>query len=242
MTQTIAYITKSFINLFYPLHCAVCKKILGSENEFGVCDFCRGQIRQNPRPYCGICGRSLKDNEKLCAECRRSKFYFTRAHSAYLYEGVIKELIHKFKYNKKLYLSGMLSSLMADFIKADLRILDGIDAITYVPLSSHRLRTRGFNQAKVLASHLAREFGLPLSDTLKKLRSTRNQNELSRDDRLVNLRGSFRMIGNADILKGQRVLLIDDVMTTGATLDECSKTLLGGGACEVSCLTLARGL
>jgi ComF family protein len=242
MTQAIVSITKSFINLFYPLHCAACKKSLDPGNEFGVCDFCRGQIRQNPRPYCGLCGRSLKDNKKLCAECRRSKFYFTKAHSAYLYEGVLKELIHKFKYNRKLYLARMLSSLMADFIKENLKILDGIDTITYVPLSSRRLRTRGFDQAKVLASHLAMKFGVPLSDTLKKLKSTRNQNELSRDDRLVNLKGAFRMINNTDFLKGQRVLLIDDVMTTGTTLDECSKILLDGGAGKVSCLTLARGL
>jgi ComF family protein len=112
--------------------------------------------------------------------------------------------------------------------------------ITSVPLRNGRLVERGFNQSRVLACEISKEFGIPFSEILSKSKNTRHQNELSREERLVNLEGSFKANpGNA--LRGAKVLLIDDVMTTGATLNECSKVLLHSGAKVVRCFTLARG-
>ncbi len=130
---------------------------------------------------------------------------------------------------------------MTDFIKENPKILDGIDTITFVPLTGRRLREREFNQSMVLAKILSREFGLPLREALVKTNSTKPQNELTRAERLINLKGVFKVKFGSRI-KNSGMLLIDDVMTTGATLSECSKTLLDGGASKVNCLTLARGI
>ena len=217
MAQTITAIAKSFINLLYPLHCAGCGKALDSHNQLSLCGHCKSAIRLNPRP----------------PECG--------AYSACLYDGVLKELVHLFKYSGKLSLTKALQELMIDFVKETPEIIQGIDMITFIPLQTRRLRERGFNQSEVLAFNIAKELGLSLKGLLEKTISTRHQNELSREDRLINLKGAFR-IKNGVSIKGLQILLIDDVMTTGATLSECAKVLGKNGAKAVRCLTLARGL
>lgn len=217
MSQTITAIAKSFINLLYPLHCAGCGKALDSHSQMNLCGHCKSAIRPNPRP----------------AEYG--------AYSACLYDGVLKELIHLFKYSGKLSLAKTLSELMVDFVKDTPEIIQGIDMITFVPLQKGRLSQRGFNQSGELASNIAKALGRPLKDLLEKTLSTRHQNELSREDRLTNLKGAFRIKKDVSI-KGLQILLIDDVMTTGATLSECAKVLTRGGAKAVRCLTLARGI
>ncbi len=223
--MTIRTITKNFLNLIYPTRCYACKIDLDPTHETGLCDLCRSRIRRNPRTY---------------RTDRRS--YFAAAYSAYLYEDVLKELIHLYKYNGKVAIGRILAGMMIDFMDPERGILDGIDLITFVPLQNARLRERGFNQSRILAFHISNSSGIKLSDILEKTRRTRHQNELLRDDRLSNLKGAFRVKKNTDSIAGLRVLLIDDVMTTGATLNECSKVLSEAGAREIKCLTLARGL
>jgi len=210
-------------------------------DEIRVCGRCASKIKNNPRPYCQSCGRSLTDPELLCPDCQREKFYFKRAYSACLHEGVLKELIHIFKYKGRAALGSILSRLMIDFIRDNDSLLHGIDAITFVPRKDGRFRSRDFNQSEVLAYNISQEFGIPLMNTLKKTRTTRPQNELSREKRLTNLKGTIS-VKDGDAMKEMTFLLIDDVMTTGATLNESSKALLSGGAREVRCLTLSRGL
>ncbi|MFA4980995.1 MAG: ComF family protein [Candidatus Omnitrophota bacterium] len=241
MTQAIVTIAKNFMNLLYPMRCYACGKDLEALNKYGVCDDCVSRIRKNPAPFCRICGRPVEKSSCLCAECKRSAPFFDRAYSAYLYEGVLKELIHKFKYNGKIRLSRILSKHTADFIEDNGDIVKDIDIITCVPLQNNRLRERGFNQSRILAFNISERAGIPFADTLEKRVSTRHQNELSRDERLSNLKGAFAVRAEADIY-GLAVLLIDDVMTTGATLSECSRALRDAGAKEVRCLTLARGV
>jgi competence protein ComFC len=130
---------------------------------------------------------------------------------------------------------------MIEFVKVNPEIISGIDVITFVPLDKRSLHQRGFNQSKVLASTISKEFGLMLTDTLDKIRLTKHQNTLTRSQRLVNLKDAFR-VRDKIAVKGLNILLIDDVLTTGSTLKECSRALLGGGAKSVRCLTLAKGL
>lgn len=242
MKRAIVTIAKGFINLIYPLHCANCRTYLDTSNETGLCGLCMADIRRNPKPHCISCGRPVDEAFKACPECRKTKFHFKSAHSAYVYDGALKELIHAFKYKGMLSLSATLSGLMTDFIKENGAILEDIDVITFVPLDGRRLRERGFNQSKVIAARIAQDAGIGLVGTiLEKSHTTRHQNELSRDERLTNLKGAFKVRRDAKV-KDLRILLIDDVMTTGSTLSECSKTLLDGGARSVRCLTLARGI
>ncbi len=170
--------------------------------------------------------------------------YFSSAYSACLYEGSLKELIHKYKYNNRRMLSDTFAGIMLDFIKENPDAVEGIDAITFVPLHRKRALARGFNQSELLASLIGKALGIPLTGCLEKTRLTKNQNELSREDRLINLKGAFRMKRNieTDIVEGSDILIIDDVMTTGTTLNEMSRVLMNRGASRVRCLTLARGL
>lgn len=241
MAQTITIITKNLINLLYPLHCAACKAALDPLNESGLCSFCENQIKRTLKPYCTLCGRSMHATGELCAECKRRSFSFDRAWSACLYEGVLKEVIHLFKYRGRLALSGILCKRIVAFIKDNREIIDGIDHITFVPLYNGWLNEREYNHSGILAAAISAEFTIPISRAVEKTLRTRRQNELSRDERLTNLEGAFRVKDNVR-LDGSKLLLIDDVMTTGATLDECAEALKSAGAEEVRCLTLARGL
>jgi ComF family protein len=220
--QELKAFAKNFINLFYPLHCMSCNSQLDALNESRLCDKCGASIKPNAMPPFELETTGVM------------------AYSAAIYEGTMKELIHSFKYKGKLTLTRTFIKLMADHIKENPEILD-VDLITAVPLHRSRLMRREFNQSLVLANKLAREFSLPAKDALKKTKKTKYQNELSKSERLTNLKGAFRVRDNNDI-SGKDILLVDDVMTTGATLNECADTLLAGGAGSVKCFTLARGI
>lgn len=239
--MSIASIAKSFLNIVYPLHCASCKKPLDPENSSAVCCHCIGSVKRNPEPYCVHCGRSVEIAGCACDSCVENKPVFSMAYSAYLYEGVLKELVHQFKYGGKLALGRDLSGLLSDFLYDHPEILEDVAAVTFVPIASDRLIKRGFNQSKILAKHISDSYGIPLVDCIRKIKTTKNQNELARDERLENLKGAFSA-GKGPGLSGLTILVVDDIMTTGATLNECAKALVKSGAAGVRCLTLARGL
>jgi ComF family protein len=188
--------------------------------------------------------QGIQGPEDVCRECLKMRPYFDSAYSACLYEGPLKELIHKFKYGNRRMLSGVFTSIMLDFIKDIPEIIEGIDAITFVPLHKKRALARGLNQSELLAGLVGKELGMTVINCLEKPRATKNQNELSREERLVNLENAFRVKPDieANTVEGADMLIIDDVMTTGATLNEASRALKLRGAGTVRCLTLARGI
>lgn len=215
-------LAKNFINLFYPLHCLGCNKQLDAMDRFSLCGQCIASIKHNAMPPLDLETPSVM------------------VYSACLYEGTLKELIHSFKYKGKITLANILSKFMIDYIKENPEITN-VAIITAVPLHRSRLMEREFNQSLILANKIGKALNLPVKNTLEKTRKTKYQNELPKNERLINLKDAFRVCAGADI-KGKAVLLIDDVMTTGATLDECARILLSGGADNVICFTLARGI
>jgi competence protein ComFC len=231
------------LNTVFPLTCLACKERLTKSSVDGlICGKCWEKIRKNKPPFCHSCGRGLmgKDLHKsLCPSCRKTRFHFDRAFSPCVYDGVIKELIHAFKYRDKKYLGAPLSRLMTEFIKEFEIPVDFTDLIVPVPLHAGRLREREFNQAAVLAENIAQEFGKTASHgLLERTRATSTQTQLDTLTRLENVRGSFRVPPSAD-LRGKRVLLVDDVMTTGATSSEAALALKQAGAHVVFVLSLA---
>lgn len=238
--MTIASLAKNLVNLVYPLHCAVCQKALDPEAEAPVCSYCLTLIRRTPEPHCVSCGKPADTTGCVCDDCLSDPPAFSFARSACIYDGAMKELIHQFKYRGKLSLAVTLSDIMACYLKDNDHLIKGVDRIIFVPIGSDRLRKRGFNQSKVIAQHMSEIFAIPLDDCLEKCSHTKSQNELSREDRLANLKGSFRIKKGAS-LQGLTMLMVDDVMTTGATLGECAKVLKSAGAAEIRCITLARG-
>ena len=235
---------EGIINIIYPKICLSCRRPLKEKSGVDnfVCNVCYSQIKRNLPPFCACCGRHLEKKQfarNLCPDCIRARPHFDRAFSPCVYDGVIKELIHQFKYNSKDYLGTTLSRFMVDFIKEYDFPMEHLDAIVPVPLHKIRLREREFNQAQILSNHLAREFKKDLVEKcLMRRRYTRTQTELEPHQRLVNVKGSFSVI-NEKYIKGKNILLVDDVLTTGATSSEAASTLKEAGAHIVFVLTLA---
>jgi ComF family protein len=237
-------LVKGLVDIVYPRVCLVCKtrlKGIASIDSL-ICAQCWDKIKKNPPPFCHSCGRHLdgKNSVKnICLKCVRKKFHFDRAFSPCLYEGVIKELIHEFKYNGKDYLGQTLSRLMVEFIKEYALPMDYLDLIVPVPLHKVRLREREFNQARILSEHIARQFDKKMLDNaLIRSRHTKTQTELEETSRFLNVQNSFSMVRN-DSVKGANILLVDDVLTTAATASEAAYALKKSGANIVFVLTLA---
>lgn len=230
-------------DIIYPRVCLACKnKITESSVDKLICPACWSKIRKNLPPFCHRCGRQLKPpylTKNICSKCLKKDLHFDRAFSPCIYEGTTKELIHSFKYNNRDHLGQALSNLMVEFIKEYNLAIDVIDYIVPVPLYKTRLREREFNQAQVLSKHIAEEFDKKTSqDILIRNRYTKTQTELETTERYKNVKGSFT-VQNEQLIKDKNILLIDDVLTTGATTSEASFALKLAGANIVFVLTLA---
>ncbi|MFA5411169.1 MAG: ComF family protein [Candidatus Omnitrophota bacterium] len=231
-------------DLIYPKTCAACKKRLSDKSCVAglICRECWGKIKRNLPPFCFRCGRHLEArnfSKNICPDCVKKALHFDRAFSPCRYEGVAKALIHELKYKNKDYLAEALSSLMIEFIREYRLPMDYLDFIVPVPLHKTRLREREFNQAEVLSKYIAAEFKKDLlPGALNRLRLTRTQTELAHHERFLNVKGSFSAAKGTEI-KGKNILLIDDVLTTGATSSEAAYALKDAGAGVVFVLTLA---
>jgi ComF family protein len=231
------------VDIVYPKTCLACKNKLESASiDNLICAQCWAKIKRNAPPFCHSCGRHLEKSnftKNVCPSCLKAKLHFDRAFSPCAYTGVIKELIHAFKYNNRDYLGLPLSRLMIEFIREYNLPMGYLDFIIPIPLHKTRLREREFNQAQILAKFIAGEFKKEvLSDALLRLRHTKTQTDLETEERLLNVKGSFSVTNNKGI-KGKSILLVDDVLTTGATSSEAAYALKGAGANIVFVLTLA---
>jgi ComF family protein len=161
------------------------------------------------------------------------------ARAAALYEGAIRDLIHRLKYDGKVQVRRPLALLMAQRL-AGFADHDSSDLLLPVPLHLKRIRERGFNQAILLGELLAREWKIPFERSLlRRIRWTEPQVNLAAGERAANVRGAFA-VGDPSVVKGRRVILVDDVLTTGSTVSECSRVLKRAGAVEVFVATVAR--
>ncbi len=234
---------QTLLEIIYPKKCHGCKsRIRTDSTQDLVCGDCWSKIKVNPPPFCSHCGRHLdtkRIKKNICPECVKNQLHFDRAFSPCQYDGVLRDLIHEFKYKGKDYLSGPLSRLMTDFIETYDFPIGDIDQIVPIPLYKSRLREREFNQAQILGSLIAQKFDRELN-SISLVRSSwkRTQTDLKKDQRRRNVLGNFS-IKNSSGLKNKNILLIDDVLTTGATCSEAASVLKKAGAGIVFVLTLA---
>ena len=228
---------------FLPPQCPCCEKF-SEEGKQGFCSNCLSQIRWIEPPFCSICGIPFISREvetHPCGACVTHRKYFTIARALGAFEGSLQEAIHRWKYEGKTYLTPFFADWMAEGLNRHWEP-GSLNLLIPVPLHTRRLRERGFNQALLLVRELSRRTGIPYRKSiLQKKKSTIPQVNLSGVEREKELRGTFHVIGKEE-LSGLSVLLIDDVYTTGATVNECSKVLLRGGAKKVDVLTLAHVL
>lgn len=233
----------SFLDLLLPATCSYCRSSVGSSPAPFFCLQCWSDLAPLQGALCPNCGRPFGSPEAvaqspdhLCRSCREHATYFDQALAAGLFEGPLREAIHIFKYRPLRALGRPLGSWMA----GQIRLVHPLDCAMPVPLHTTRLRMRGFNQALLLADIVSRSLSLALDyDNLVRTRPTRPQVELTGPERSQNVRGAFALKRPGDVA-GRRILLVDDVFTTGATLDECSRVLKQAGARSVTALTLAR--
>ena len=233
---------ESVLSLLAPPKCASCGKVLSQENVF--CESCNNTFRLVEEPFCSICGLPFKTrvgSNHLCASCRNEPVWFDRARAMFVYEGAVRKAIHRFKYHAGLFQARTLGEMLANVV-GDLSASSSWDLITPVPLHETKLRQRGFNQALLLSKYAARRVGISLEvETLRRTRLTRPQVELSGTERLKNVRNAFKVV-SPEVFDNRRVLLVDDVFTTGATLRECARVLKKAGASRVDAVTLARSV
>ena len=207
---------------------------------------------------CVCCSRLFEGAEAAqgefcgpCAECTRLRPAFLCAVAPVKAAGAVREVVHAFKYEGRRHLCKLLADWMQEAL-ADPRLRNPpVEAWVPVPLHRSRLRTRGFNQAGLLAAELGRRTGVEVWDVLERVRSTGSQAQLGRDERLGNLRGAFQLkrsrlgadavSSEAASIAGRHIVLVDDVLTTGATLDACTRALLAAAPGSVRALTVARG-
>lgn len=230
-------------DLIYPNLCLACeKKVETAQSRDSICVACWEKIEKNIPPFCATCGRHL-DTEAIlkntCPHCLNEKFHFDRAFSPCTYTGITKKLIHEFKYNGKDYLKKPLASMLNTFIREYNLPIEHLDFIVPVPLHQSRQREREFNQAQLLGQQVADEFKKNLlGDILIRNKATKTQTELSLEERRKNVAESF-LVTRPDLIKDANLLLIDDVLTTGATSNEAAKSLKNAGARMVLLMTLA---
>jgi ComF family protein len=237
-------------NFFYPPRCAGCDARMPLETSRRVCGGCVAKLDRIDGPICSVCGIPLESfnsgADGWCETCAKSPPHFGLARAIVRYRPggdedtqLVASLIRRHKYGPDQSLSHALAECLGDPLP--LRGGD-YDVVIPVPLHPARLRWRGFNQAAMLAEHIARDFDRPLDvRTLARRRPTPPQTSQDSRQRRLNVRQAFA-VTHSKRVANRRILLVDDVMTTGATADECARTLLAAGARRVDVMTLARAV
>lgn len=218
--------------LFEGNTCVSCGADLYSTEHF--CEHCLDELPFNAGYVCSKCGRAIKEDYPVCLECKADMPSYDEARSAFRYEGEMIRLIRKFKTGGK-YLAEVFADSMLRFVHSD---FSDADCLVYVPMTESAEKKRGYNQSRLLAEKISEKTKLPIKDALQKTRETAAQKELTRRERVQNLRGSFHLTARK-IFQGKKVILIDDVMTTGATSSEIARVLRGAGAKKIWLLTIA---
>lgn len=228
--------------MLYPRRCIGCGETAPSSFHY-ICWECWSDSARVEPPFCSLCGDPIAgtvDHDFICYACSAEKPAFNGARSAARYDGVVGEALRQLKYEQALWLAPDLATLLHNCIRAEYPN-QVFDLLVPVPLHPVRKRTRNYNQSAVLAQELARQIKHKNHpELLKRVRPTISQTNLTAKARLSNVSQAFQHRKKAR-LAGKNVLLVDDVMTTGATVNACAKALKKGGAASVYVITAARG-
>ncbi len=242
----IVGLKKALLDLIFPPRCPLCDGFIeDTSNAYEGTDFCTDCVesfKSIDTPHCTVCWVPMKgseDKNPICGACMKKRPVYTEAAAPFLYEGLIADAVHQLKYAKKTHLAPSLGSFLASFAEGWITHKSGMIAMP-VPLHPKRLRERGFNQSLLLARRVAKDLKLELDYlSLRRIRHTSPQMTLGVRERHENVKEAFEVVAR-DKCKGRTILLIDDVATTGTTLNECAKALKEAGASEIFCLTLAK--
>jgi ComF family protein len=237
-------ILSAFTDILFPPLCHACQAFIPDAGELHLCPACLAGSPPIVTPLCTVCGLPFLTeggSDHPCGGCLGDPPPFAAARAAVLFDGPVRELVHRFKYGNKVLHARPLGLLAADRVSGPAKAFGG-DLIIPVPLHVKRLRQRGFNQAVLLGALLAKKWRVPMSrDNLCRTRWTEPQINLSAAERRDNVRGAFSL-RDADGVRDRRIILVDDVYTTGSTVIECAGILRKGGAAAVFVVTVARAV
>ena len=244
------YVIKYSINIkdrVFPPRCGGCGRPVKPGQLVEFCEQCLSILPWIVRPFCLKCGKDFNPSNaadagrfsfRICASCRVKQPGFEAGRSAFRYEGVARQAVQSLKFRGRKTLAESFAILLEKRLVDEPIFLEGVDLVIPVPLHPSRRRERGFNQSALVAWELSKRLGIPFSEkALIRNRGTRPQVGLSAKERADNIRGAFQ--ANEEVM-GKVILLIDDVMATGATASACSRALRVAGATETRVLTLAR--
>ena len=232
---------RGLVSLFYPPHCAACSNAVDPGES--LCARCSETARRVLPPFCAKCSQPFAGaitESFTCANCEDRVLHFDTAVSAYRSRGVVRKVVHNFKYGRQIHLRHLLGRWLAETMDDPRLAGRRFDFIVPVPLHPARKRERGFNQAELLSLALHRHTGLPVQNVLQRTRYTTTQTQFDRSERMENLKGAFRLRRGSNV-RDLRMLLVDDVLTTGSTLSECALVLKKAGAISVHAATAVRG-
>lgn len=224
-------------NIFFPRKCMFCNKILSLTATTDYCAECESILAINADRLCQKCGIPLDfpRGEPICKACKKKRQYFVSNIARYVYKGNARQAVLEMKFHKNnQWIAKEYGKLLAKTVKkyyGDIKF----DCVTFVPISLKRERKRGYNQAEIMAEYVAKELGLPLEITLIKIKDNPKQSGLKASKRVSNVKGVYELGWHS--VEDKTVLLIDDVYTTGATLNECSRVIKKSGALLVYCAT-----
>ena len=232
--NVLYYLHKGFwraVDLLYPPICAVCGK-----PNFRLCPSCLSQIHTIDFSFCALCGKRVKGSRTLCADCASTPIHFTAVAAWGEYEGVLREAIHALKYKSDLGLGEQFAEFLIPLLIE--RRWD-FDCVLPVPLSRQKQKERAYNQSALLSRPIARYFNaVHAINWLVRTRDTGSQIQKNKIERNLSIEGAFW--ANPAKLKGRSVLLVDDIITTGATVNHCSDALLKAGAEKVYAISIAK--
>ena len=229
---------KFILDLLYPARpkCNICGRV----GAGAACSICMASLDYLQGVTCLHCGKQLSEQyqDSTCPDCKAGVFYYERAYSCFEYKGMGKELVYKFKYEGKTQLSKVIAGLMEERLRNE-RL--SIDAIVPVPIHENKLMTRGFNQSYLIARELGERLRKPIIDCMERTKETKEQYNLDRAERYLNIVDAFSVKLMYNIDKYKSILLVDDIYTTGSTVNECSKVLKHFGAKTIYVITAATG-
>ena len=211
-------------DLFLSNHaCLCCRREIPDGTEFSLCENCYKDLDKIEGNVCKFCGEKLDGIVVVCDRCKFAKYNFEKNVSFAYYDGVAGRIVKRFKYSSRKYYAEFIAELMVQ----NKAVFEGVDYITFVPIGNKRKRERGFNQAEEIAKEISKFMKIETVELLEKVGSEKHQAGLSQKERMKNLSGTIVLKeGKDEFLKGKKILVIDDVFTTGSTLSECAKVLL----------------
>ena len=236
MDKLIRTTFSGIMDLIFPEKntCLICGYWDEKIGEDYICKECLYNFKKIKGHKCKVCSKLLVSSGNICIDCTEIPKFFKKVYSPYKYKGLIKDVLKDYKYNNKPYYYKLLGELLYKYI---VEININIDIISYVPLHKNKKRKRGYNQSELMAKYLGKKLNISCEKLIDRILDTKAQNQLKKEDRIKNLKNTFLPV---KYLKNKNILIVDDVYTTGTTLNECSKSLLKVEENNIYGLTIAR--